>query len=105
MLPGVITHSPNTVQKTGFFISLIDLFLIAAVDLPQLFRNQFRASLSLHTAGIIKGNDAPLLPVASLGSCVGVQGQIKVVIAAVGLPDGGGRRHHRHGGQERQAGG
>ena len=60
------------------------------VDLPQIFGDQLRATLSAAAARIVKRNDSPgrtlRLPIVD---GVGVQRQIKVVIAAVGLPDGG----------------
>ena len=65
------------------------------IDFPQLRRDELRRPAALGAAGIVKGDDAPLLPVAPLRRRVGMQGQIQVVPAGVGLPDGGGRRHGR----------
>ena len=63
------------------------------INFPQVFRDQLRAPLSPGAAGIVKGDDAPGgglgLPIPD---GVGMEGQVEVIIAAVGLPDGGGRR-------------
>ena len=63
------------------------------VDLPQIFGDQLRSPLPASAAGIVKGDNAPG---GGLGGAVsdgvGVQCQIEVIIAAVGLPDSGPRR-------------
>lgn len=65
------------------------------VYLSQFLGDQLRRPLALGAAGVIKGDDAPLLTVVSLRRAVGVQGQIEVVGSGVGLPDGGPGGHLR----------
>ena len=65
------------------------------VDLPQLLGDQLRRPLAVDAAGIVEGDDAPLLAVAALRGGVGVEGQVQVELPLVGLPDGAAGGHLR----------
>ena len=62
------------------------------IDLPQSRRKQLRRPPAVCAAGIIKGDDPPVLSLAARAGGVGVKREVKVIVPRIALPDsvGGG---------------
>lgn len=63
------------------------------VDLAQVLREKLRRAAAVRACGIVKGDDPAGLSLAPGAGGVGVDREIEVVAALIGLPDGGRGGH------------
>ena len=63
------------------------------IDAPQVVDEDLGRPLALGAGGVVEGDDAADVAVVALRGGVGVEGQVEVVPALVGLPDGAAGGH------------